>query len=339
MEESQVASNPSSIPAPPEVSVRTMTSDIEAMTRGGGTSIIPDGVGSSESDVAYAPPRPETFTLSGEPYKEPFATYVSPRAVIVVGIIAILIMAILIGYFFVYPFFIKLTVPPFNANPGSLTPAPTGIVLPPSSPPSVVTHETFFRILADRTIPFVVVKSPVSSVVDLQTYAQKLTGVINATGGTTGFYELGLADDAGKPLAASRFFDHISVHLFEPSFLDANFNPDFTAFVYKDRKGIWPGYVLGIKRGKTLSVVQNQIAKEIENSGDITSAFLTSPGKPSPGVFRDALFLDHTVRYFTFDVPGSVAQTEFSYSWFNDKFLVISTSRGGLEKAFEHLGR
>jgi len=71
------------IPAPPEVEVRTMTGDISALEASGGMT------GGSKTVTLPQGAAPNTATTR-ESYQEPFFKGLSPRLVIVLGVLAIL---------------------------------------------------------------------------------------------------------------------------------------------------------------------------------------------------------------------------------------------------------
>ena len=88
------------IPAPPEVKIRTMASDIEALARGGGTLPAGETVAGSRA----APASGASFNMARPNFFERHAKAILV-ALITIGIVGILSILGFIGYYFVRPFF------------------------------------------------------------------------------------------------------------------------------------------------------------------------------------------------------------------------------------------
>lgn len=318
------------IQAPPEVKIRTMESDTEAIIASGGTLGRPEGIvsPSTSSFISKAP-----FTQAQAP-ASPVNTRRFMIALTVFGIIGGIIILSLIGYFIIFPIVSEFLAPVPGENPSGALP---GFEPSVQSSPNF-THSSFFRIPPDGSFKLTFESEPAQSVEELKTYAQRLGSALASVDATSGMLEVEIQGKDGSPLAFNEFLSLTKISLFDPDFLRNNFNEDFTAFVFKDSKGSWPGYVLRLGRGLTQLLVRDQVAA-LEGSPDLANLFLTPPGRQALSGFRDGAIAGKPVRYVLFSNSTEGTPVAFYYSWFNNSTLVLSTSEEALKKAFEHLGR
>lgn len=304
------------IPHRPELRVRTMQSDMDAIM----------GRGQREDSSAGS-----VFT-SGYPSEEGAGAGEKSslgnafRSRIVVPVVFLLVVAGLafIGYFIVYPLFSEQSA----SLPGETQEASPAPSVPGSREKAGISHQSFFAAEPAEDINFIFDKSPVTQAAQLQTYGQKLTAFLDNAGITSDFTELSIQRTDGAFFSIQEFLPLINGEILEASFLEEHFEKDFTAFVYKDRNGYWPGYVLRLKGATIPSLLQ------IEDSPNIVNLFLASPGDPQ-GAFEERQIDGRSVRARSFSEPGAM----FGYAWHDARYLVVTTSEGGLRRAFEHLGR
>lgn len=109
----------------------------------------------------------------------------------------------------------------------------------------------------------------------------------------------------------------------------ASFDPDATFFVYRDKLGLWPGYVIALGAGETSSSVGTAIT-QLEQSANIGNLFLTNPGAPSSDGFTDSVTAGIPVRVLPFS--GTSFPLYFSYGWYGND-LILSTSNNGFAAA------
>lgn len=316
------------IPAPPpDLKVRTMQSDIEIMARRGGNFSSEGGIVGTPLPLSSAPRVPIPGGEGGRPLAVSFLT---PRVLVVAGSVALLAILGVAAYYFSALISRRESsgvAPPANEQP---------LVNPELGRP-VFEHQSLFRLPADQVLDLELRSGPVTDVSELQTYTQKLSNLLsNAQEG--GFFELNIKDESGAFLSGREFFLIIDAGVMDPNFLEANFNPDFTAFVYKEKGALFPGYVLGLKRGLTALVLQGEVLGQIEGVGGYSNLFAGFPGVEASEGFRDKQIGTRPVRFLTF-TSDEGKTSEFLYSWFNSTSLVLSTSEKGLTKAFELLGR
>ncbi|MBU6500392.1 MAG: hypothetical protein KGJ89_00995 [Patescibacteria group bacterium] len=313
-----------SIPEPPhEVRIRTMQSDIESMVASGGS-------GPRFKSVKVATVRPVQTEETNGP-----AGGIKKNSFLIPLITLIAIGAIGAGAFLFYNI-----LPP----PGGSTGAPatiqkqdqagqpaqqqTGANQSVTAAGSTI-HQSFFKKSADKTL-VLVIRSTAQSSFDLQTYSQKLLGILPSTS-TGGFFEVNAEDEKGNNYEAIQLLNYADVALLDPAYLFAHFNTDATMFVYKDKNGSWPGYILQLKPTENWLFLKDDVAK-IEQSSQVPGFFLTSPGNADTNGFKDITLSGQPARELTFSSPGAA----FVYGWYNG-YLIMSASESGFNEAISRL--
>ncbi|MDO8301960.1 MAG: hypothetical protein Q7T18_01845, partial [Sedimentisphaerales bacterium] len=107
---------------------------------------------------------------------------------------------------------------------------------------------------------------------------------------------------------------------------------DFTAFVYGDKDGFWPGYILKLKAGESPLLLASGVVKIETDTALIYSFFAQAPGIASPA-FRDAQLSGNPVRELTFTQKPSA----FIYGWVKSQYLIIGTSEEAVKSAISRL--
>ncbi len=102
---------------------------------------------------------------------------------------------------------------------------------------------------------------------------------------------------------------------------------DFTAFMYYDNNGVWPGYVFKIKSG-AVSAVKSDLYPDIESSAD---QLYISPA--TLGSWKNGNVSGSSTRYAIGSRPGEA----FNYGIFGN-YLVLSTNFDGFKVAVNSLG-
>lgn len=110
------------------------------------------------------------------------------------------------------------------------------------------------------------------------------------------------------------------------------FEENFTATIFSDINGSWPGYVVKLKSTATVSQAQAFIKQNLESSANLKNFFLEEPG--TAAAFKDGLAGSQSIntRYATFSKPRAA----FNYGWANNN-LVISASYAGLLEILKQL--
>ncbi|MEK7181176.1 MAG: hypothetical protein AAB738_02465 [Patescibacteria group bacterium] len=298
-------------PPPSEVSIRTMDSDLKSMALSGGSFPTSQriAVASSQSQVR------KVQAGSGYLFK----------IFLAVGIVLVLAAV----FYFAFPLFIhEKDNTPVGGNVASTT--PTLPVVPPSVTIPTFSHISSFKKTPDRVVSLRLVY-PARALSDLETYNQKLLGALPADKVSTAtLIEVELKKEDGTALAVSQFFNVAGMKFLDEDFLAANFNLDFTAFVYKTKDGFWPGLIIKPQSGKNWILLKPGVVK-LEESRDIESLFLTNPGDKT-GEFEDVSVSGQLARSLKFKNPTA----NFIYGWFHDD-LIISTSLEGLRDVIGRL--
>lgn len=112
--------------------------------------------------------------------------------------------------------------------------------------------------------------------------------------------------------------------------LRENFEEDFTAFLYYDENGAWPGFVLRLK-ADTATDLMSLRAKLASLEGLDLSGFYLSPAG-QPGMFKSSQVNSQPTRYLTFSMTGAA----FNYGVLS-RYLIISTSYNGFLSALQFL--
>lgn len=310
---------PTSVPeAPKEVVIRTMQSDLELMAKSGGTFAVPKPVAQPTPATALV----QTATSTDETKLIKIAVF-GGAGILVIGIL------VLAGYYLAPLIFPPKVVPALTPTLPTAQPTTT-LPSTPSLPSPVFSHQSFLRIPADQIIQFTL--QPVSAATELQTFSQQISQTLAGAEPSAIFFEIENKDSDGKPLAWTKFLSFANIKLLTPEFFLKNFNQDFTAFIYKDKNGAWPGYILELTGGKNPLFFQSEISKLENDSAAINAFYLNPPGASSAG-FQDSQLVGEPIRTLSFAQNNAV----FVYGWFHNKYLVISTSLTGLKEAVRRL--
>ncbi|MDP2598670.1 MAG: hypothetical protein Q8P49_02480 [Candidatus Liptonbacteria bacterium] len=305
---------PSVPPPPPEVRVRTMKSDIESMMRGGG--------GQPQFRNVAAPMisgTEEGVSTGNDQNEKPKSAWTVVIIVIAVGLLAA------ISYLAYQLLFAEKSGPtpvPFPIAPAA--PPPQSILPPPSGVASFV-HKSFFKDPADALLTLTI-QTTAQNAGELQTFGQNLVNLISAANPKGDLFEINVKDGEGNDLRAADIMKAEDAAVIDPQFFADHFVPDTTFFVYKDRNGLWPGYVLGLQPKDNWLFVKNDVAK-LETSPKLENFFLVSPGTPSLGGFKDMIEAGQPARILRF--TSATTSSSFVYGFFHN-YLVLSTSEDGL---------
>lgn len=324
------------IPEPPrEVKIRTMQSDMESVVSSGGNPL--------PKSVQVELPRRFLEEAQSVPEAGAPAGSLQPRKkrIIPLPLIALLVIGVAVAAgFFIYNLFysgsasnlfglipqVPATPPPITALPSAGGQAAVGGGQAPPIP--AFKHQSFFRKPADGAVALAI-HSTAQSAFDLQTYSQKLLSILPAAG--AGLFEVNAVDESGNALGAIQLFSYADISSPDPAYLFAHFNPDVTMFVYMDKSGSSPGYILQLQPSENWLFLKNDVAK-MEQSPSIAGFFLNSPGLASAGGFKDAIIGGQPARELSFSAPGAA----FVYGWYSG-YLIMSASESGYKEALSRL--
>lgn len=319
-------------PPPPRITVRTMDSDTKSMIESGGNQPMGEiiNIPRPGEPKPELPKPPEEVKINVPGYSGPEEKLFSPETLpsapevevigekknystwIIVSIIAVAAVGFgLVGYYFIYPLFLPKEEAPV-VNNGTESAATT-------TPSDTFTHSSFIN--SDK------VETATS------TAAAQNENLASAT--STLLKEVKI-EASGKPVVFAKHFSSI-ISQFSETDLAEVFEKDFTAFVYYDRNGGWPGYVAKIKSGDTPAAAQARalaVFNRIEGfpGSSLAKLFLRDPGAPSQAGFKNGQASSTATRYLTFSLAGAA----INYGWFNN-YLILTTSYPSILEASKRL--
>ena len=300
-------------PQAPEVKLRTMQSDVGSIEKTGGAAPTPEFVASPIFKAETNVQLPEEKTgMSG-----------GTKAVIWIVMVLIAIGIVAGVYFYLLPLTTETRVA--TSEPVAITePAPAPEPAPPPTP--APSHSSQFG-FPNEIIPKVTISD--YSIVAILTALQNEA---NNTGAAGDLREIALVDSDDQQVTFSKFMATLMPELITKNLeatLKTVFKDDFTAFVYFDDKGAWPGYTVETRENVDIDIVTLQDQLKGIETASFSNLFLTPPGTAQE--FRTGTVKEvHTNRF----APLSQAGASFNYGLF-DGSLVINTSYGGLLKSLE----
>lgn len=308
-----VSSMPHLPPSSLEVRVRTMKDDIESIGKGGGLLGIAEKISLSIPREGVAPGINSPITPSVEP-KSKTGTY------IFLGIGAALIL-FAVGYFL--PQILSKNNNQ-NAPAGSATTTTPKEKTPAPAQANQLIHKSFFASPADMILPF----SPTAST--SLTFKEQWHDAFKLATGT--ITEAQFQNGAKEYLGFSDFLSALGIQFSSVTAFQLGFEKDFTAFVYKDSAGLWPGYILKLKSEVNALLVRGDIAKLELERDFILSSFALPPGT-SDASFKDSQLSGLPVRELTF----SLKPAQFIYGLTQQGYLVIAASEDAFKTALARL--
>ncbi|MDO8602154.1 MAG: hypothetical protein Q7R62_03490 [bacterium] len=297
-------------PPTPEVSVRTMQSDIKSIAQGE-VSPTPEIVTQRQSfnnrEPSFIPEA--TGTMMIEEGTEPRKSH---RGLWTIITIVVIIALVAIGYFVIYPLMSPPVVEPV-AEATQPTPTPEPVLAPHSS--------AFSNSVV--LIPQVILKL---DTVSRENILQGLTDQSVLV--SDGLTEVVLQDATGGQLSFSTFFAALLPNFLDGQSVSTYIENDFTAYIYKDKFGVWPGYITTLRPEGAATLGQWLASFE---KADLSALFVTAPG--TLDAFKDGTVKGVADRFAT----GATAGASISYAVTANN-LHISTSFDGLKTALGALG-
>ncbi|MBI4087729.1 MAG: hypothetical protein HY434_02785 [Candidatus Liptonbacteria bacterium] len=299
------------VPPPPlEVKVRTLRSDLESMAKSGGAvpqfqTVKGPSLADFEKQVADATEKPANKTKT-----------------IVVAVLAILLTLGIV--YFSYQILLKSS----STTTENVSPSP--VAAGPQAPvqPAGFTHHSSFKSPPDEVLALMIGKNTQGGI-SPQTYTQQIRDLGYGIQ-TPAFYEVGIQGADGHDLTMNETFSAAGAAPLDPSFALRRFNSDLTVFVYRDRNGLWPGYVLALKPSENWLFLRDEVSAQLEKPQKMESFFVSSPGSVIGG-FKDTVVNGQPARVLKFSSGAS-----FVYGWFRG-YLILSTSEEGLKEAAARL--
>lgn len=339
--------NLSTAPPPPsEVKVRTMRSDLESMAKSGGGMPSFTNVKVSGLDAPKAPGMVAVRAKSKSNF-------------LVIILVLVLIAILAVAGWFAYTVFLGNRQPTQTSEQQPQTQA-TGAATTTASnqsssnvgtvpvlalganptsttgttPTTPFTHVSFFKTPADQVLKLSMASSS-------QSFNQQLIALLGTANKNSTVLEVDAKDTSGNPASVNELLAAQNAEVLNPLTLASDFNPDATFFVYRDKNGFWPGYVIGLAPNETWITVEGGVQQAIESpsaTGNIANLFITTNiGTPSADGFTDSVIASSSVRVLPFF--GGTIPAYFVYGWTPDHaYLILSTSQNGFAAALTHLG-
>lgn len=340
------------VPPPPEITLRTMQSDADAIKQTGGSIPSPKPFTPPElirdfsrpASPPPAPPIPSKIMPSEFSAPRPSAPLSGPAKPVIEeeikpgfdwkkmllwgGSLLVIIGAGLAGYFYVYPkLFPAISAPPapLVTPPATETPAPIENPIPEViAPPVLQPHQTLLSESGS-------VSSVQLSSTDLTSLKTALQQEAQKTMPAGSLAEINLSDANGQipaSLVISSLLAELSADTVKNLFQD-----DFTTALFYDANGVWPVYILKLNANSSPVDAQSAISG-IESSADLANLFIADPGTPNIAGFKSGQANGTATRYLPFSKTGA----SLNIAWANDK-LIISASYNGLKKVLGSLAQ
>ena len=223
----------------------------------------------------------------------------------------------LIGYFLLPMFFPRQTSPP----PSSSARPPA---LPAASPAAdFFAHRSYFQSPADATVTAYVTKD------DLWTEVRRSLAEASSSASVI---EVDLEDNDGRPLSLVQFLEMAGIGGSSLESFGSKFQTDLTFFIYRDSRGVWPGFAAKLKSGQSPFSLQS-LTLALEGDVAVLSAMFLDPPGSFQGGFEDIQVSGRPARSLLFASPGAA----LTYGWFRNEFLILSTAQEGFRQALLRL--
>ncbi|HEY4523422.1 MAG TPA: hypothetical protein VJK04_00935 [Candidatus Paceibacterota bacterium] len=314
-------------PPPAEVGVRTMASDLASIAERGGGSPKPrmikiSSVSASPHVVHPAISPAVVHSAAVSPVADetqnpaPGSKSLFSKPTFLFPFLGILLLGVFsAAYFLVYPLL----------NPKK--PSVKVPIVPTVKQSLSFEHESFFGQPIDGNFTLEIL----SPIIGMESERDRISSFVNGITGS--FFEIIPQSGDGQAFSADDFFSSIGGNVLDPDFLNENFEKDFTLFLYKDKSGLWLGYILQLKTGKSPIFLQKAVLQKMESaSTERANLFLASPGVQTDSKFQNGLSGGQPIWFMNFSNTSSV----LAYGWFFNKYLAISTSFEGLKQAILH---
>jgi hypothetical protein len=150
---------------------------------------------------------------------------------------------------------------------------------------------------------------------------------------STNLFALILKDKNNSLLNWNDFLKSLNIN-FASNDVWTNTNPEFIGFIYKDKDGIWPGYILELNKNIAPSLIQIDLKKAIETDKNVLKNFFINEPDFTGFEFKNSqVFNREPIKILESKTKGAI----FVYGLFFNKYIIISTSLNGLEEALRKM--
>ena len=348
------------VPPSPSVNVRTMESDQKSMAENGGGQPVPEKINitsipGNDPKVSFSnfndgsknssftppvppPPKPPTQTGAVSPSPMP------PKKKSSIGLIIVLVViliVLIVGGYVVYSMFLSKPASAPVSSGFPLLPPTSSLESTSTSTPTISSSSTSTVNIATQTLNIApsIFKNPVTNLkINLSTsstLSELKSSIINSiptnisTSSTSSFYSITINEN--NQLASA----YSIMSMIDPVFSSttmSNFTPDLTVFVYKDSKGIWPGYILTISSTSNPTAIQKAMVSF--ESSNISGFYLTS-NVGEFGPFKNGQLNGNPTRYTESNKGYSLDYGIWNNQ--NNQYVIFSTSYAGLGQAVKNI--
>ena len=317
-------------PAADAVQIRTMESDMRSVS--GGVEPAPQFVTPPSPITGQPQPITQAPTPSNNPVPPapmPAVTEVKPsRLIISLGIFLIIICIAWITYAYLLPFYYAMT-PAAEPTPEVAAPEAStegmGVIPPPAQTQTPVGITPLGG--TQSTLPKVDTDGSFASIMTaLTTEAKKnpVAGTIQEISITNGGVPMNFDAFMGALLPEAQTNGLAGI-------FTAAFDPIFSAYIYYDEHGAWPGYIAKENPASQIDAVTLANRIQAFETSSYENLFLADPGIGD--AFKTGQARGKYVDRF---IPLATQGALFNYGIFGN-YLIINTSNNGLVKALDAL--
>ena len=342
---------PPPTPPPPEITLRTMQSDIASLKQTGGSGAAPKPFTPPEltkelarpavppppmpkipqSDFSMPRPPAPAMPSSAAPKIEIEASGGSWKKMLVWGGALLLIIgAGAAGYLYVYPMLFP-QLPSAPPAPAITTPSNEAVIPEPEAAAPTTEAPTQPRMHKSALSSVAATSQVMITTLDLAALKSALKSEALKSAAPESLVEIVLSD-AGGQLAVSSVLPAMLPSLTAET-VKRLFADDFTTALYHDANGVWPVYILTVSPSSSQVEAQPVVAS-LETSADLANLFVSAPGTQSAAGFKAGKVNELNTRYLTFSKTGA----SLNVAWLGNN-LVVSTSYNGLKKVLGSLAK
>ncbi len=329
----QPAPQPAGIVPPPpangDVRVRTMESDARSVAMNGGAEPVPQFV-TPVPPMASAPMPAQSAPVQTAPAPAPMPDVRESKSGRLLLWLVMLVVIVGVGwlsYKYGLPAYRAMMpnepLQEAEAQPAAPEPSAAGLAAVPVPPPAV----TPFGATRDA-LPKIETDGTTASIAGALAAEAKKAKMASGT-----VQEVAVMN-AGAPMSFDTYMGALLPEAATNGLagvLTAGFDPVFSAYLFYDDRGAWPGYVAKINPAAQIDAATLASRMQAIETSSYKNFFLADPG--TAAAFRTGQARDKYIdRFAAFGADGAL----FSYGIFGD-YLIINTSNNGLVKALDLL--
>lgn len=339
----------------PRIDMRTLASDAASVSASGGSPIPGSYTPATQNqpDRGFAQVRPESEAvwrppeeLKPVPPKAPLSPSPKRKRVFVLIVTVLVLLALGAGGYFAYPYANEFVTTFFGGdetageqesepfqepnipvveqvNPQEDTEVPAPQEEQSSQPQGKVSHVSLFK------------KSVASEAVTLSRLGiTEIQALLSATAPIEekAIKEIVFRDSENTFISFQNFVKTLWSDVFTENLL-SSFNADYTLFTYRDRDGVWPGFVVRLAASDTATVSNFNAEFEKASPNILQTFYPSSPGTGS--VWKQGKTGTIQNRYLVY--TNGAFTVSLNYAWINGTTLVVGASYDSFKAALNNL--